>query len=116
MIINGILVEENLYDEFWVILVVRNIVEFIMEIIVYVIINLMVLLGNIFVCVIFYKNLNLWSVIYLYIFVFVILDVFMVVFCMFFVWGVLLVGEWRYGGVVCGFYGFVVFFLVFVLL
>ena len=114
MITNGTSAEENPYDELRAILAARNTAEFITETTVYVIINLMALLGNILVCFIFYKNPNLRSVTYLYIFALAISDVFMAAFCMPLVWGVLLVGEWRYGGVVCGFHGFAVLFLAFV--
>lgn len=98
MITNGTSAEENPYDELRAILAARNTAEFITETTVYVIINLMALLGNILVCFIFYKNPNLRSVTYLYIFALAISDVFMAAFCMPLVWGVLLVGEWRYGG------------------
>lgn len=74
----------------------------------------MALLGNILVCFIFYKNPSLRSVTYLYIFALAISDVAMATFCMPLVWGVLLVGEWRYSKLVCGMHGFAVLFLAFV--
>ena len=74
----------------------------------------MALLGNILLCLILYKNPRLQGVTYQYIFALAISDVAMATFCMPLVWGVLLVGEWRYSKEVCGVHGFAVLFLAFV--
>lgn len=106
--------EENPYDDLKAIMASRNTTDYIVETSLFVIINLMALLGNILVCLIFYRNPRLRSVTYLYIFALSISDVVMAAFCMPLVWGVLLVGEWRYAEVVCGVHGFAVLFLAFV--
>lgn len=52
---NSIL-EDVFYDDLIVIMDFRSIIDYIIEMILYIIINLMVLFGNIFVCLIVYKN------------------------------------------------------------
>lgn len=107
-------VKENLYDDLVVIMDSRSTADYIIETTLYIIINLMALFGNIFVCLIVYKNPRLQTVTYRYIFALAISDVAMATFCMPLVWGVLLVGEWRYSREVCGVHGFAVLLLAFV--
>ena len=107
-------IETNPYEDLISTMASRSTAEYVIETSLFVIINLMALLGNIFVCLIFYKNSRLRSVTYLYILALAVSDVVMAAFCMPLSWGVLLVGEWRYGDVVCGMHGFAVLFLAFV--
>lgn len=106
--------EERPYDDLVAIMSSRSTADYIVETALYILINLMALLGNILVCLIFYKNPRLQGVTYQYIFALAISDVAMAAFCMPLVWGVLLVGEWRYSEGVCGVHGFAVLFLAFV--
>lgn len=92
----------------------RSTAGYAIEATLFVLINLTALLGNLLVCFIFYRNPRLRSVTYLYIFALAVSDVAMATFCMPLVWGVFLVGEWRYPRVVCGMHGFAVLFLAFV--
>lgn len=55
MVMNSIL-EDGFYDDLIVVMDFRSIIDYIIEMILYIIINLMVLFGNIFVCLIVYKN------------------------------------------------------------
>ena len=82
-----------------------------METTIYIIINFVAVFGNILVCSIFFRNSQLRSVTYLYVLALAISDVALATFCMPLVWGVLLVGEWRYSSTLCGMHGFAVLFL-----
>ncbi|XP_068699797.1 melatonin receptor type 1A-A-like [Montipora foliosa] len=104
----------NPYEDLKAILKSRSTAEYALETTLYFFINLMALLGNLVVCFIFYKNPLFRSVTYLYIFALAVSDVAISAFCMPLVWGVLLVGEWRYSAVVCAIHGFMVLFLAFV--
>lgn len=106
--------EGNPYEDLISIMKSRSTADYIIETALFIIINVMALLGNLLVCLIFYKNPRLRSVTYLYILALAVSDVAMATFCMPLVWGVLLVGEWRYSSVVCGMHGFAVLFLAFV--
>ena len=106
--------EDDPYDDLIAIMDSRSTPDYIIETTLYIIINLMALFGNILVCLIVYKNPRLQTVTFQYIFALAISDVTMAVFCMPLVWGVLLVGEWRYSREVCGVHGFAVLFLAFV--
>ena len=107
-------IEGNPYEDLASTMKTRSTTNYVMETSLYVIINLMALLGNVLVCLVFYRNPRLRSVTYLYVLALAISDVAMATFCMPLVWGVLLVGEWRYPDAVCGMHGFAVLFLVFV--
>lgn len=106
--------ETNPYEDLISIMGSRSTAEYVIEASLFIIINLMALLGNILVCLIFCKNSRLRSVTYLYILALAVSDVVMAAFCMPLVWGVLLVGEWKYGDLVCGMHGFAVLLLAFV--
>ncbi|XP_015776173.1 PREDICTED: melatonin receptor type 1A-like [Acropora digitifera] len=105
---------ENPYKELMLILKSRSTAEYVSETFLYMLINLMALLGNLMVCLIFYKNPRFRCVTYLYIFALAVSDVAMATLCMPLVWGVLLIGEWRYSTMVCAMHGFAVLFLAFV--
>ena len=105
---------ENPYTDLIRSLKSRSTTDYVIEATLFIIINLIALLGNILVCLIFFKNPRLRSVTYLYILALAVSDVAMATFCMPLVWGVFLVGEWKYSRVVCGMHGFSVLFLAFV--
>lgn len=108
--------EGNPYEDLAPTMKTRSTTSYFIETSLYVIINLMALLGNVLVCLVFYRNPRLRSVTYLYILALAICDVAMATFCMPLVWGVLVVREWRYPVVVCGMHGFAVLFLAFMAL
>lgn len=109
-------IEGNPYEDLASTMKTRSTTSYFIETSLYVIINLMALLGNVLVCLVFYRNPRLRSVTYLYILALAICDVAMATICMPLVWGVLLVGEWRYPVVVCEMHGFAVLFLAFMAL
>lgn len=106
--------EESPYDDLIERMASRSTTDYIVETTLYIVINVLALLGNVLLFLILYKNPRLQGVTYQYIFALAVSDVAMATFCMPLVWGVLLVGEWRYSKGLCGVHGFAVLFLAFV--
>lgn len=73
----------------------------ILEFILIILLNIVLVMGNILVCILVYRNIRFWILINFYIVVLVMSDLLFVILVMFFVVGVFILGKWFFGEVVC---------------
>lgn len=78
-----------------------NIVIVVLELMICVVIFVFSFVGNLFVCVVVYRNFRFWFIISIYIIVLVVCDFFCVIVEMFLMFCVLIMGKWVFGNVVC---------------
>lgn len=71
------------------------------EVISFIFLNMVLLVGNFFICWIVYCNLSFRMIINFYIVVLVVSDFSLVIFVMLFLLGVLIIGDWIYGNFYC---------------
>lgn len=74
-----------------------------MDVVFFFVINLVVFFGNVFLCIVFFKNNNLWLVINVFVLILVVCDILMFIIFMFLLESVFIVGEWIFGEFFCYF-------------
>lgn len=79
----------------------RNVFIIVFEVGFLLLINLIVFLGNLFFCYVIYNKLKYYMIMNIFIFVLIMCYGFIVLFVMFFIVGVLIIGWWVFGWVVC---------------